>query len=114
MKVLTLFLFVGLSLSGCITPTPGEKARSACMDSVPEDIRRAAQGEFDLYQGRAQTALSHDRAVTATDMIPSQPQCSPACQDAREEQQRIVSECYEQWRKVHPSLAGEEPIVPGQ
>ncbi|WP_447968660.1 hypothetical protein [Nitrospira sp. M1] len=114
MKIITLLLLVGLSLSGCFTPTPGEKAYSACLDSVPEDIKRAAEGEFDLYHETTQTALTKSNPITSMDTTISQPWCSPDCEVAREEQQRIVSECYDQWQKVQSSFSSDMEMVPSE
>ncbi|GJL56873.1 MAG: hypothetical protein NPIRA02_40050 [Nitrospirales bacterium] len=101
MKIAALFLLVALNLGGCVMPTPGEKAYSACLDSVPEDIQRIAGGEVDMYQERTHTALTIDGPMTSSDTGGRQFLCSQACQAAREEQQRIVSECYLQWQKLH-------------
>ncbi|GJL64033.1 MAG: hypothetical protein NPIRA04_26870 [Nitrospirales bacterium] len=112
MKIVALFLFVGCTLSGCFTLTPGEKAYNACLETVPEDINQAAEGESDMYQERPQTALTKDSPDSSPDIIVGQPRCSSSCQAAREEQHRIVSECYLQWQKIHHPLSAETEAMP--
>ena len=113
MKPVALFLLFGFSLGGCYTPTPGEKAYSACLASVPEDIARAAEGEIDMYQERTPTALVKSTPDTSTGSIASHLRCSPDCHAAREEQHRIASECYQQWQRIHPSLVSDTEVAPG-
>lgn len=98
-----VLLFLLLALSGCVTLTPGEQAYKACLDMVPEDLIRAAEGEIDMYQTRTPVTLTKGDTITSNNSIASQPRCSPACQDAREERNRIVSECYKEWKSVNPS-----------
>jgi len=112
MKVVALFLLVGFTLSGCFTLTPGEKAYNACLETVPEDINQAAEGESDMYQERTQTALIKDSPESSPEIAAGQPRCSSSCQSAREEQHRIVSECYLQWQKIHHPVSAEMEPVP--
>ena len=102
MKIVAL-LFLLLALSGCVTLTPGEKAYMACLDKVPEDLNRAAEGEIDMYQSRTSVTLTKGDTITSPNSIASQSRCSPACQDAREERSRLASECYKEWQNANPS-----------
>ena len=102
MRAIILFL-LGCSVAGCLTATPGEKAYNACLDMVPEDVARAAEGEIDVYQTETPVTLTKGDRLSPITTISSEPRCSPACLDAREEKNRIVSDCYMEWQKAHPS-----------
>jgi len=113
MKKVALFLLLGFGLGGCFTPTPSEQAYSTCLASVPKDIKQAAGGEIERSQAMTHTALTKDSPVTTSDAIETEALCSPACEAAREEQHRIVSECYDQWKNVHPSLVPDPDVESG-
>ena len=102
MKILIL-LFFGLSVGGCFALTPAEKARMACLDMVPKEVARAADGEIDGYQHETPLTLTKGDSLSHQQTLSSQTRCSPICQDAREERERIVSDCYQQWKSVHPT-----------
>ncbi len=111
MKIIALLLF-GLSVGGCITTTAEEKAYSACLETVPAAITQAAEGEIDVYQIESPVALTKDNRLTGPTSFGSEPHCSPACQDARDEKYRIVTDCLEQWRKIHPTQLSNMENLP--
>ncbi len=98
-----ILVLIGCSLGGCVTLTPGEKAYNACLDRVPEEVARVAEGEVDVYQTETPVTLTKGDRLSPITSISSEPRCSPACLDAREEKSRIVSDCYRQWQDMNPS-----------
>ncbi len=102
MKIMMLVL-LGFSLGGCFASTPAEKAHRACLDRVPEEVALAANGEIDGYQHETPLTLTKGDSLSHQQPLSSQTRCSPICLDARAERDRIVSDCFQQWEKVHPT-----------